>query len=199
MNSKMFPIQKSNPIPWEEAERAYRTYARLYGGNQSLERLAERGGFGVREFSCYWHGHEPNRDCTHGYPLDRVAKLETRISELEAQLAVEKKKVAALEKPAAFGWQCYQDRCENAHVEQSVVRKMEAKQKAAREAGAALLDAMEYCHNCGGQIALDEADSTHCENCSWDCDQHDEPACTPIYVLHDRLRKALAALDGEVR
>lgn len=58
--------------------------------------------------------------------IDSHILANQRISELEAQLAVEKKKVADLEKPAAFGWQCYQDRCENAYIEQSVVRKMEA-------------------------------------------------------------------------
>ena len=70
----------------------------------------------------------------HEYEDDAIQSANERISALEAQLAVEKKKVADLEKPAAFGWQCYQDRCENAYIEQSVVRKMEAKLKAAREA-----------------------------------------------------------------
>ncbi len=59
-----------------------------------------------------------------------------------------------------------------------------------------LLDALEYCHACGGQIALDETLVTHCEGCSYDCDDHDEPACTPIYVLHDRVRKVIASMTG---
>lgn len=54
----------------------------------------------------------------------------------------------------------------------------------------ALLEAMETCHICKGLILLEEA-PVHCEDCSWDCDEHDEPNCTPIYVLHEELKKAI--------
>ena len=45
-------IERYGPfkVPWALAELAYREYSRLYGNRQSLERLAERGGFGVHEF-----------------------------------------------------------------------------------------------------------------------------------------------------
>ena len=54
---KAFPIQLSskisNPhpmlIPWDIAELAYSVYVSQYGRRQSLERLAERGGFSSRE------------------------------------------------------------------------------------------------------------------------------------------------------
>lgn len=55
---KMFPIQACRQIttgphplsiPWDVAELAYSKYAALYGRSQSLERLAERGGFGASE------------------------------------------------------------------------------------------------------------------------------------------------------
>jgi hypothetical protein len=36
-------------IPWWLAEIAYEWYSRQYGTIQSLERLAERGGFGRKE------------------------------------------------------------------------------------------------------------------------------------------------------
>ena len=36
-------------IPWWLAEEAYCHYAKLFGTSQSLERLAERGGFGRKE------------------------------------------------------------------------------------------------------------------------------------------------------
>lgn len=36
-------------IPWALAEKAYQCYAARYGTRQSLERLAERGGFGPSE------------------------------------------------------------------------------------------------------------------------------------------------------
>lgn len=59
-----FPIQAGKPyrdddfgmvysqrsaIPWWLAEVAYKSYKRRYGNSQSLERLAERGGFGRKE------------------------------------------------------------------------------------------------------------------------------------------------------
>ena len=44
-----FPIQKVGMIPWSLAEQAYKVYAARYGRGQSLERLAERGGFGLAE------------------------------------------------------------------------------------------------------------------------------------------------------
>jgi hypothetical protein len=38
-------MQDGPSIPWSLAERIYAVYADLYGRDQSLERLAERGGF----------------------------------------------------------------------------------------------------------------------------------------------------------
>lgn len=53
---RMFPIQfergaKAHPrqVPWWIAELAYSVYAGRYGHSQSLERLAERGGFAPGE------------------------------------------------------------------------------------------------------------------------------------------------------
>ena len=53
-DNRPFPIQRdgNNPastIPWWLAEIAYAFYAQQYGHAQSLERLAERGGFGRAE------------------------------------------------------------------------------------------------------------------------------------------------------
>lgn len=54
----MFPIQSSyrkdvkphpTSIPWSIADLAYSVYSASYGREQSLERLAERGGFGPEE------------------------------------------------------------------------------------------------------------------------------------------------------
>jgi len=50
---------KSGDIPWWLAVEAYQYYSKLYGSSQSLERLAERGGFGREEL--LWllrHGKE---------------------------------------------------------------------------------------------------------------------------------------------
>lgn len=57
MTEKYFPIQAeyssvklpASQIPWWLAEVAYKHYAQLFGSQQSLERLAERGGFGREE------------------------------------------------------------------------------------------------------------------------------------------------------
>jgi hypothetical protein len=69
--------------------------------------------------------------------------------------------------------------------------------KAAVEAARALLDAMETCHVCQCVVSLEDGLPIHCENCSWDCDEHEEPACTPIYVLHQRARSAIGAVVWE--
>lgn len=56
---KRFPILKPPGVkhtrsgyvdlPWLVAELAYEAYAKKYGKSQSLERIAERGGFGEYE------------------------------------------------------------------------------------------------------------------------------------------------------
>lgn len=47
---KMFPMMQSKIyITWEIAEKIYDRYKKLYGDSQSLERIAERGGFGWAE------------------------------------------------------------------------------------------------------------------------------------------------------
>jgi len=53
-DTRPFPIQierggDGSTIPWWLAEVAYKSYARCFGRDQSLERLAERGGFGRDE------------------------------------------------------------------------------------------------------------------------------------------------------
>ena len=57
MAEKSFPIQAeyspkqlpATEIPWWLAEVAYEEYVEKFGNDQSLERLAERGGFGRYE------------------------------------------------------------------------------------------------------------------------------------------------------
>lgn len=60
MTDKLFPIQsqrgaKPHPlqIPWSIAELAYSVYSGEYGRSQTLERLAERGGFGPGEMDVF--------------------------------------------------------------------------------------------------------------------------------------------------
>ena len=61
--TRMFPIQiesRAAPhpmqIPWIIAELAYSVYAAKYGRGQSLERLAERGGFAPSEMDKFLPG-----------------------------------------------------------------------------------------------------------------------------------------------
>ena len=57
MAERTFPIQGFAPgVPWAAAEQAYVTYAKHFGNEQSLKRLAERGGFGLHEFACLYLG-----------------------------------------------------------------------------------------------------------------------------------------------
>lgn len=42
-------LPQKSTIPWWLAEIAYAEYSRRYGCSQSLERMAERGGFGREE------------------------------------------------------------------------------------------------------------------------------------------------------
>lgn len=59
MPEKQFPIQpafRGYSVPWSLAEEAYATYAKHYGTAQSLEKLAERHGFGGMEFAMLLAG-----------------------------------------------------------------------------------------------------------------------------------------------
>lgn len=48
-DDRRFPMLDGPDIDWETAEKIYKMYSALYGTGQSLERLAERGGFGWSE------------------------------------------------------------------------------------------------------------------------------------------------------
>jgi hypothetical protein len=48
-DDRPFPMLDGPPIPWQLAEIIYTAYRDLFGSSQTLERLAERGGFGWAE------------------------------------------------------------------------------------------------------------------------------------------------------
>lgn len=52
MSNRVFPMQDGPPIPWGVAQAIYDHLYRYSG--QSLERLAERGGFGWAEVAYMW-------------------------------------------------------------------------------------------------------------------------------------------------
>ena len=70
-DTKPFPIQadlgggQTSSIPWWMAEIAYKRYSELYGKQQSLDRLAERGGFGRSELLglLRGEGYYPEPQC----------------------------------------------------------------------------------------------------------------------------------------
>lgn len=47
--SRRFPMQGGPSIDWATAEAIYEMYAYFYGRDQSLEVIADRGGFGWAE------------------------------------------------------------------------------------------------------------------------------------------------------
>jgi hypothetical protein len=59
-----------------------------------------------------------------------------------------------------------------------------------KAAAEALLLAMETCHICKGILLFPEV-APHCEDCSWDCEDHEEPSCNPIQSLSQALRNAI--------
>ena len=57
----------------------------------------------------------------------------------------------------------------------------------------ALVSALNTCHVCAGEVCLDTTEPTHCEDCSADCECHEEDECVPIYVLVDKVSAAIRA------
>jgi hypothetical protein len=80
---KMFPIQRygGKKIPWSVAEKAYEVYSDRYGNGQSLQRLAERGGFGTCEMDILYPEWRNE--------VEEIPLLKKRIAELEASLRAE--------------------------------------------------------------------------------------------------------------
>jgi hypothetical protein len=78
-SSKVPPGPRS--IPWSVAEKAYDIYARKYGRDQSLEKLAERGGFypgELDELYPQWRDE-----------VSELARLTARVAELEKEYVME--------------------------------------------------------------------------------------------------------------
>jgi len=82
-DTRPFPIQggarsnsprtndKRSTIPWWLAEEAYRCYTELYGRSQTLERLAERGGFGREELLFLLRSWMDPKSSQRGWMADR--------------------------------------------------------------------------------------------------------------------------------
>ncbi|CAM3462694.1 hypothetical protein G4177_06270 [Corallococcus sp. ZKHCc1 1396] len=68
-------------IPWPVAEKAWATYSQRYGRDQSVERLAERGGFDWAEMDSFFPGW---REATDAWRLlaKENAALQARVADL---------------------------------------------------------------------------------------------------------------------
>ena len=75
------------------------------------------------------------------------------------------------------------------------VLRLRGENKRIRKSATELLDAMETCHVCNSTMSMDDIEPTHCEDCASDCDDHELPSCTPVYVLHGNLRRDLRNAD----
>lgn len=89
-HERRFPIQggwsdaewrrlPATSVPWAHAEQAYRQYAKLFpdsARHQSLERLAERGGFGRSEFATLYFGGDFTGGADHTFD-EYLASLPT--------------------------------------------------------------------------------------------------------------------------
>lgn len=51
--TRLFPMLDGPPIPWENAEVIYKDYSYLYSTRQTLERIAQRGGFSYGEIAYF--------------------------------------------------------------------------------------------------------------------------------------------------
>lgn len=69
-------------IPWWLAEVAYEYYSKRYGGQQSLERLAERGGFGRKELVMFIRGNL--KDTTDSIIMDMTDEIKRLREEIWA-------------------------------------------------------------------------------------------------------------------
>ncbi|MCE9567656.1 MAG: hypothetical protein K8U57_37115 [Planctomycetes bacterium] len=91
---KQFPVMTGNGygmpkimIPWNVAVKAYVVYVRDHGGSgQSLERVAERGGFYDKEMDKFYPAWREESEEIH-LLRKRVAKLDTLIAQAEQQPA----------------------------------------------------------------------------------------------------------------
>ncbi len=97
---RTFPIQTepSNPspvrsVPWSVAERAYGAYSARFGKDQSLERLAERGGFGAGEMDMFAPGWRDE--------VSELARLRTLVIEFR-----ERFEPFHQDTPLDYAWLC---------------------------------------------------------------------------------------------
>ena len=110
-DARRFPIMRCGTVPWEDAEIAYRHDRANNDGSQSLERIAERGGYSLGEFCLLY---------CDVYPLGPV---EFQPERLDAAMVAVARKIGddwALPEPVGLrhkdGGKCINPRCGRAHL-----------------------------------------------------------------------------------
>ena len=84
---------------------------------------------------------------------------------------------------------------DNSKLEAAEALIAERKADGLVEAAKILVSAIETCHVCQGTVLVNEG-PTHCEDCSWDCEEHDGQECPRLDSLHGNLKRALAVYEG---
>jgi chromosome segregation ATPase len=103
-----FPVQGFGRIPWAIAEEAYAVYSARFGRDQSLARLAERGGFGIHEMDMFAPGWRERADTVRVLEAKLAAAERERDEYLaglrgaRSALAAAHKERAAAEERAAW-------------------------------------------------------------------------------------------------
>lgn len=64
--------------------------------------------------------------------------------------------------------------------------------RTALESASTLISAFETCHICTATILVAEG-PIHCENCSYDCEDHEDPDCVGLEVLHANAKRLVSA------
>ena len=122
--------------------------------------------------------------------IERIARAESALAERERE--VERLKAKRVTIPAGYDFRDLGEAQETIDHLETELAALRARCERMEAPVSELLDAMETCHICKGAIVLQDY-PTHCETCSYDCEEHDGPACVTVDVLHARIRKAIAA------
>lgn len=120
---------------------------------------------------------------------DDRATLRTRVTELEAQLAQATEQITDNDADFAVV-------ADGLRKELATVTGERDRLRDALTVTATLIAAMETCHDCGAEILVDSG-PTHCEDCSYDCDAHEEPDCVPLYDLHLNAKLAIKQVPND--
>lgn len=130
-----------------------------------------------------------------------------RIDALESELAQAKREIDGLTQeipkcgnPLHAACKCHgcteigtKPDCLTCEAEASLQSAQETLQ-GLRKVASELTDAMETCHICKGTVLVEEQ-PVHCEDCSWDCDNHEGSECPTLYGLHLALKNRLTAIN----